>query len=99
MRVDGLDGAVLDGLAQHGAGDGADDLELFNETGCGDVLAELGDTGEDLVVGGTIEEDCVIGFFFDLSLGPLLGTARLLGGCLRNRFLGFLGACCCLGHW
>ncbi len=69
---DRLDAAILDGLSEEDAGDGADDLELFDEGGGGDVLAELGDAGQDAFVGGLIEEDGVIGFLFNLSLGPFL---------------------------
>jgi hypothetical protein len=70
--LDGLDAAVLDGLPEEDAGDGADDLELFDEGGGGDVLAELGDAGQDAVIARPIEEDGVVGFLFNLSLGPFL---------------------------
>jgi len=36
------------------------------------VLAEFGDAVEDSIVSGLVEEDGVIGFFFDFSLGPFL---------------------------
>lgn len=90
VGLDGPDAAVLDGLPEEDAGDGADDLELFDEGRGGDVLAELGDGGEDAVVGGPVEEDGVVGFLFDLTLGPFLGTALLLGGSLGDRVLALL---------
>jgi hypothetical protein len=36
------------------------------------VLAELGNTCNKSIVGGLIDEDGVVGFFFDFSLGPFL---------------------------
>lgn len=38
------------------------------------MLAELGDGREKSIVGGLIEEDGVVGFLFDFSLGPFLGV-------------------------
>ena len=38
----------------------------------GDELADLGDGTNDFIVSGLIEEDGVIGFFMDFSLGPFL---------------------------
>jgi hypothetical protein len=86
----GLDASVLDALPEEDAGDGADDLELLDDGGGGDVLAELGDGSDDTVVGGLIDEDGVIGFLFNLSLSPFLGTALLLGGSLGDRVLALL---------
>ena len=36
------------------------------------MLAEFGDSGENSIVGGLIEEDGVIRLFVDFSLGPFL---------------------------
>jgi hypothetical protein len=36
------------------------------------VLAELGDTSDDSIIGGSIDKDSIVGFFFDFSLGPFL---------------------------
>lgn len=88
--LDGPDTAVLDAFLEEGACDGADDLELFDEGRGGDVLAELGDGSDDAVVGGLVDEHGVVGFLFDLSLGPLLGAALLLSGSLRDRVLALL---------
>ena len=90
MAVDGLDAAVLDALPEEDACDGADDLELFDEGGGGDVLAELGDAGDDAIIGGSVQEDGVIGFLFNLTLGPFLGAASLLSGGLGDRVLALL---------
>lgn len=72
MSLNGADAAIFDTLAEEGAGDGADDLELFDKGRGGDVLAELRDTSDDAVIGGTIDEHCVISFLFNFSLGPFL---------------------------
>lgn len=90
VGLDGPDAAVFDALPEEDAGDGADDLELFDEGRGGDVLAELGNGSDDAVVGGPIDEDSVVGFLFDLTLGPFLGTALLLGGSLGDRVLALL---------
>ncbi len=70
------DRAVFDTSPQKDAGDGADDFIFFDESGGGDVLSEFGDAGDEAVVGGLIEEDSVVSFFFDFSLGPFLDRGR-----------------------
>lgn len=72
VGLNGSDAAILDALLEEDACDGANNFELFDEGGGGDVLAQLGDSGDDAVVGGLIDEDSVIGFLFNLSLGPFL---------------------------
>lgn len=88
--LDGPDASVLDAFPEEDTCDGADDLELFDDGRGGDVLAELGDGSDDTVVGGLVDEDGVIGFLFDLTLSPFLGTALLLGGSLGDRVLALL---------
>ena len=41
------------------------------------MLSEFGDTCEDSFVGSLIEEDSVVGFFFDFTLGPFLHRRQL----------------------
>lgn len=72
VGLNGTDAAIFNALAEEDAGDGADDFELFDEGGGGDVFSEFGDAGDDAFVGGLIKEDSVIGFLFNFSLGPFL---------------------------
>jgi hypothetical protein len=66
------DGSILDALFKEGAGDGANNFVFFDKDGGGDVLSEFGDTSDESVVSGLIEEDGVVSFLFDFSLGPFL---------------------------
>jgi len=54
------------------------------------VLAEFGDGGDESIIGGSIEEDCVVDFILDFSLGPFLGATLLGGGSLGDGFLALL---------
>lgn len=76
MFLHGLDGSILDTFLEEGSGDGAHHFVLIDEDGGGNVFAQFGDTGDETVVGGLVEEDGVIGFFFDFSLGPFLEIGR-----------------------
>ena len=40
------------------------------------MSAQLGNSGQNFIVGGLVDEDGVIGFFFDFSLGPFLRGMR-----------------------
>jgi hypothetical protein len=72
VSFNSLDAAILNAFPEHDPCNRAHDFELFDEGGGGDVLAQLGDAGDDTIIGGTIEEDSIIGFLFNLSLGPFL---------------------------
>ena len=40
------------------------------------MSAQLGNSGQNFIVGGLVDEDGVVGFFFDFSLGPFLRGMR-----------------------
>lgn len=77
-----LDAAVGQAFSEEDSGDGAHHLELLDEVSGRDVPAELGDDCEISIVGCLVKENCIIGFFFDFSLGPFLnkGTITLAAG-------------------
>jgi hypothetical protein len=77
VDVDSADGSGLGSLSEEDAGDRADDFEFFDKSGGRDVLAELGDGGEDAVVGGLVEEDGIVSLLFNFSLGPFLNEGRV----------------------
>jgi hypothetical protein len=72
VLLDGPDAAILDGLLEEGSGDGTDDFVFLDQVGSRDVLAELGDVSDNSIVSHLVDEDGVVGFFFDFSLGPFL---------------------------
>lgn len=76
MGLSVLEGTIGHQGAEDHAGDRASHLVLFDDGGDGDVLAELGDAGEDAVIGGPVDEDGMFGFFLCLSLGPFLRKGR-----------------------
>ena len=41
------------------------------------MSSQLGDTGEDSVISGFVEEDSMFSFFFCLSLGPFLKIGEI----------------------
>lgn len=60
-----------DELADSSAGKGAVDAETVNKDGGRDQLVG-GDLLHQLVVGGLVEDDGVVGLVLNLSLGPFL---------------------------
>ena len=55
MVLNRFDGAILNASPQKYSCDGADYFVLLDEIKGGDVLAELGDAGNEAVVGGLVE--------------------------------------------
>jgi len=41
------------------------------------MLSQFGDAGNEAVVGGLVEEDGVVSFFFDFALGPFLNEGEV----------------------
>ncbi len=68
---DGDDVAQNDKLADSSAGKGAVDAETVNKDRGRDQLVG-GDLLHELVIGGLVEDDSVVGLVLDLSLGPFL---------------------------
>jgi len=68
---DGDDVAQNDELADSSAGKGAVDAETVNKDRGRDQLVG-GDLLHELVIGGLVEDDSVVGLVLDLSLGPFL---------------------------
>lgn len=86
MGGDATDETALLELLDGGTGKRAVDAHAVNKVGGGDE-AGGGDLLHDLIEGGLVEDDGVVGLVLDLSLGPLL--------------LGFLtdgGLCGCLWY-
>lgn len=71
MGGDGDDDTLVSELADGSAGKGAVDAETVNENRGGDELVG-GNLLHQLVVGGLVEDDGVVGLILNLSLGPLL---------------------------
>ena len=71
MGGDGDDETLVGELTDGSAGKGAVDAETVNENGGRDELVG-GNLLHQLVVGGLVEDDGVVGLILNLSLGPLL---------------------------
>lgn len=76
---DGLDDALLLEVGQALAGQGAVDLETVDQDGNGHQAVGL-DILVELVGGGLVEDDGVLGLVLDLSLGPVRCVSRLVDG-------------------
>ena len=68
----GLDGTWLSELLEDQSGDGSNNLKLLDNLWSRDVFSEFRDTSKKTFVGGFIDEDSMINFFFCFSLGPFL---------------------------
>lgn len=71
VRDDGLDHALLLEVVEALAGQRAVDLHAVDESGDGDEAVGL-DILVELLRGGLVEDDGVLGLVLDLALGPLL---------------------------
>ena len=71
MGRDGDDDTLGSQLADSETGKGAADAETVNQDGGGDQLVG-GDLLHELVVGGLVEDDGVVGLILNLTLGPFL---------------------------
>jgi len=76
VNINTSDATILNTLFKKDSGDRSNNFEFLNESGCGDMLADFGDAGNNSVVACLIEEDGIVGFFFNFSFSPFLSNDR-----------------------